>query len=184
MLGQSSAVRVEARRDVRRLGETPKPFVLRSGWAAQYHDSPDGRRQITGIMVSGERWAGRSMHGIASITACEIDYSHDPSDWSPSDLDDVKIVKSWLLNVGRPSSLRRVAWLLMYLMNKPSLRTSKLNNAFELALTQDDIANICCITAVHVNRMFRELYRAQIVRRDGRHIVIAKNEELLALAAI
>jgi hypothetical protein len=87
----------------------------------------------------------------------------------------------WLLNCGRRDSTARVVHLLCELAERsgvdPALR--RLVNPF----TQQQIADITGQTSVNVNRVFADLERQGLIRREGREILFEDWEEMRRVAS-
>ena len=184
MSGWASPVVVLARRDVRQLGDAPKPFTLISGWAAQYHDGWDGERQILGIMLPGDTWHGTSSFGIVAINECHVTYSiPDEAEGSEDGaLDDLATVQSLLVALGNNDAAGRVAFVLHNLFARLNRLGVVVDRTATIPLTQADIGSICCVTPVHVNRVLRTFDKAGIIRREGKRITILQAGDLARLA--
>ena len=81
---------------------------------------------------------------------------------------DAAIHRAWIFKLGRLPSHGRVAHFLCE--TELRLRAVGLSDGarFELPLTQADLAEVCGLTSVHVNRVLRELReRGLVTLRDG-----------------
>ena len=186
MSGWESPVVVQGRRDVRSLGDAPKPFTLLSGWAAQYHDGWDGERQILGIMLPGDTWYGTSSFGIVAINECRVNYNvSDEVDGNEDGaIDDLATVQSLLLNLGNNDAAGRVAFVLQSLFARLDRIGAVHDRTATIPLTQADIGSICCVTPVHVNRVLRRFDNAGIIRREGKRITILQGATLRGRCAL
>ena len=74
----------------------------------------------------------------------------------------------WLVNCGRRDSTARVAHLLCETVERSGIdaREHGMTNPF----TQQQIADITGQTSVNVNRVFADLERQGLIRREGRQI--------------
>ena len=184
MLGGISPVVVQGRRDVRTLGDAPKPFTLISGWAAQYHDNWNGERQILGIMLPGDSWHGTSPFGIVAINDCHVIYSISDGTRQGKDgaVDDLATVQSLLIALGNNDAAGRIAFILQSLFSRLDRIGLVVDRTMTIPLTQADIGSICCVTPVHVNRVLRNFDKMGIIRREGKRITILRSGELARLA--
>lgn len=150
-------------------------FVIQSGWSCISTDLADGERQILDFPQKGEFVASRAFEGEApeSFTAhTELMVFEAPAKafvaglaHSPS-LAGVllgavarqrAILVQHLTNLGRRSALIRTAHLLLELGTRLEKANAAKKYGFECPLTQYDLADALGLTAIHVNRMLREL---------------------------
>jgi CRP-like cAMP-binding protein len=82
----------------------------------------------------------------------------------------------WLVNCGRRDSTARVAHLLCETAERSGLDPTpeRMFNPF----TQQQIADITGQTSVNVNRVFADLERQGLIRRDGREIIFSDWNEI------
>ena len=87
-----------------------------------------------------------------------------------------------LAALGRTSAKARVAAVLIDMRNRLRASDKSIGDTFTLGLTQEEIGDATGLTAVHVNRMLRQLEEeGLIVRENGR--VTFTNERALLRAA-
>jgi CRP-like cAMP-binding protein len=94
------------------------------------------------------------------------------------------LLREWLLNIGRRSAMERIAYLMCEIFLR--LRRSGLgeSNACPFPLTQVDIADAVGLTAVHVNRMLKEMRRLGMIRQDKGRLTIPDLRALQREAAL
>ena len=87
----------------------------------------------------------------------------------------------WLVNCGRRDSTARVAHLLCETAERSGIEEShqRMPNPF----TQQQIADITGQTSVNVNRVFADLERQGLIRREGRDIVFEDWNEIRRVAS-
>ena len=96
---------------------------------------------------------------------------------------DAALAREHLTNVGRRSARDRVAHPLLELFYRVRRRgASPGDNALELPLTQEHIADAPGLTMVHVNRTLRALREADLLAMRGRMLRILDPEALAELA--
>ncbi|KKC24379.1 Crp/Fnr family transcriptional regulator [Sphingomonas sp. SRS2] len=176
-----SEVRVVPARTV--LIEAGKPLrhsvLIIEGMMCRYIVDRDGVRQLVGLHLPGDFIDLHSYvlnpldHDIASLTEARIAIvPHDrirPLVAQPelgrklwfSTLLDAAMHRAWLFRLGRLDATGRVAHFLCE--TDARLRAVGMSDGrrFALDLTQTDLAEICGVTSVHMNRILRQL------REDG-----------------
>jgi CRP-like cAMP-binding protein len=176
-------VHVEARRPFREPG-SPRDEVMfvRSGILAKFRPDGAGRRQIVALRFPGEGILPRdgfSNYGIQAIVRSEVMIGRagdfDPIVQANPELRaffwrliqrNEMISYEWLVNCGRKDSTARVAHLLCETAARMHVDSSKMTNPF----TQQQIADITGQTSVNVNRVFADMERQGLIRRNGREI--------------
>lgn len=168
---------VEARTTMIKAGErvTSSTLLVR-GFMSRYIDDPAGLRQLVAVHVAGEfvdlhAYPMRELdHSIGTLTRCEVAIvRHDSLKaileghetlsrklWF-STLLDAALHRAWLFRVGRLDALGRIAHLFCEMNARLESAGLSDGRTFDLPLTQADIAEICGLTAVHVNRVLRQL---------------------------
>ena len=162
--------------DLVREGDRPDQiFVMLEGWAYRYKILPSGGRQIVGFMMPGDcsdlhiGVLAEMDHGIRTLTQArvttigrtEMDAMLDRHPRVAkaiyvSQLIDEGTMRAWITSMGRRSSIERVAHLVCELY----LRAKDLGLAadkFALPVSQAQLADAVGMTAVHLNRVVREL---------------------------
>ena len=189
---------VDPRRPFREPG-APRNEVMfvTFGLLAKYKNDTSGRRQIVAVRFPGEGVLPRdsnASYGIQAIVKSEILIG------KAEDFDKIiethpelakffwrlvqrneSIGYEWLVNTGRRDSTARVAHLLCETATRYGLDVEKdvLINPF----TQQQVADITGQTSVNVNRVFAELERQALIKREGREIRFLDWPELLRVAS-
>jgi CRP-like cAMP-binding protein len=155
-------------------------FILSSGWACSYKLLPSGTRQIVDFQIPGDflglrsvlfRTADHNVEPITEIEASEIT-SHDLLDafattprlatavlWAASR--DEAMVVEHLVDLGRRDAAQRMAHFLLELSLRLRLVGMGTADGFACPLSQYLLADALGLSAVHVNRVLRQL------REDG-----------------
>ena len=163
-------------------------FILQEGWACAYKLLPDGGRQVIDFSVPGDFMGLRSVllrtsdHGFAAVTdivVAEVSarqmidtFQRVPRLgaailWAASR--DEAMVVEHLVNIGRRSALVRTAHLLLELGLRLQLVGLGSDSGFVCPLNQYLLADALGLTAIHVNRVLRQLReRGLVTFRDGR----------------
>jgi CRP-like cAMP-binding protein len=85
---------------------------------------------------------------------------------------DASIFREWVVNVGRRDSRARVAHLLCEFSLRLEAAGLARNHRYELPMTQEQLADAVGLTAVHVNRVLKQLGEDGLITRDRRTITI------------
>lgn len=163
---------------VLRPGESPKcSTVVMSGFLCRQKVIYD-RNQISSFYVAGDMPDLHTLHlpvmdhelcsiGNSTIASVTHDYLRQVMDESPritqafwrETLIHAAIYREWVENLGGRDALGRIAHLLCELANRLELVGLFDNNSFHLPITQQNIADACGLSTVHVNRTVQELRR-------------------------
>ena len=87
-----------------------------------------------------------------------------------------------LAALGRTSAKARVAGILLEMHNRMRMLDKGLDRTFTLGLTQEEIGDATGLTAVHVNRMLRQLEDEGIIAREAGRVTLT-DERALTRAA-
>ena len=185
---QSAPLTVKRGQQLVREGQTGhKAFVLQTGWASSYKDLPNGTRQIISFAIAGDCVGLRSVllrtadHSFAALTdsvvspvdgthvmKCIVDFPRLGAAllWATSR--DEAMVVEHLVNVGRRSALERTAHFFLELAERLSLIGEATREEFKCPLSQFVLADALGLTAIHVNRVLRQLREQNLLTlRDG-----------------
>ena len=83
-----------------------------------------------------------------------------------------------LAALGRTSAKARVAGILLEMRNRMRMLDKATNTTFTLGLTQEEIGDATGLTAVHVNRMLRQLEEEGIIAREGGRVTLTDERAL------
>ena len=191
-------VHLDPRRPFREPG-MPRNEVMfvTSGLVSKYKTDSSGRRQIVALRFPGEGVLprdGTASYGIQAIVKSEVligkseDFDRVVEDNSDLSKFFWRLVQrneaigyEWMVNTGRRDSIARVAHLLCETTTRYGINVLQepLINPF----TQQQIADITGQTSVNVNRVFADLERQKLIKRNGREIRFLDWPELLRVAS-
>ena len=177
-----------AGRDLVHQGQSEQAaYVLISGWACSYKLLEDGQRQIVDFQIPGDFLGLRSVllhisdHSIEPVTDIEVTevhvadllevFSHTPRLatavlWAASR--DEAMVVEHLVDIGRRDAAERMAHFLLELGARLSLVGMGTKTGYACPLTQYLLADALGLSAVHVNRVLRQLREQGLLTfRDG-----------------
>lgn len=176
-------------------------FILSSGMMMSYVLLDDGSRQILRFLFPGDMMGfsalvyRRSVETIAAITDCTV-CPFDRQSLSAlmaqqPRLSGVIMVMNQLERValtdrlaalGRTSAKARVAALLLEMRDSIAVADRSEQPSFLLGLTQEEIGDATGLTAVHVNRMLRQLELDGMIARDNGRVTLLATKALARMA--
>lgn len=151
-------------------------FVLQSGWACSYKDLENGERQIISFPIAGDcvglrsallRTADHSFQALTDAVVSSVDparmvetFSEFPRLgtailWATSR--DEAMVVEHLVSVGRRNAIERTAHFFMELAERVNLIGLGTEAEFKCPLNQYVLADALGLSAIHVNRVLRQL---------------------------
>ena len=154
--------------------------LLLEGFVERFKDLPDGRRQILAIHIPGDFVDLHSYplkkleHSVAALTPIKVaivPHNHVRALtersatltellWR-STLVDAAINREWIVSVGARGATARLAHLFCEMKVRLARIGMADGDSFAFPVTQTDLADATGLTAVHTNRMLRQL------REDG-----------------
>jgi CRP-like cAMP-binding protein len=176
-----------------REGETPPGcLMLLEGFAYRHKVTGEGARQIIAVHIPGEfvdlqnAFLGVADHNVQALsrgTVAQVPRAaiRDLTDKYPNvaramwtlTLIDASVFREWVVNVGRRSSVARIAHLLCEFATRLEAEGLASEYGYDLPMTQEQIADATGLTPVHVNRVLKELGRMGVIARDKRAITIS-----------
>ena len=183
---------VPARSVVIREGELlDRSTLLCEGLMGRFKDMRDGERQISELHISGDFLDLHSFtlkcidHGIVALTDCVISWaSHDALNrltedfphlgrllWMTTNLD-AAIHRAWTVSLGRRDALSRTAHFFCELQVRFGVVGMAEEDGYALPLTQVDLSECLGLTAVHMNRVLRELRERKLVTFRGGRVTV------------
>jgi CRP-like cAMP-binding protein len=177
-------------------------FVLLQGMLMCYVLLDDGSRQIVRFLFPGDLFAmstlvyGRSPDTVVAASnavVCGFDRSHvtrlatdHPRLFSLilvlNQIERV-VTTDRLAGLGRTSARARVATLLLSLRGQMRQAGMAVGTSFTLGLTQEEMGDAIGLTAVHVNRMLRQLEDEGLIKREGGRVSVLNEAQLAQEAA-
>jgi len=177
-----------AGRDLVHQGRTEQAaYVLASGWAFSYKLLADGQRQIVDFQIPGDFLGLRSLlmhvsdHSVEPITDIEVTevlrndllgaFTQTPrlatAILLAASRDEAMVVEH-LVSIGRRDAAERTAHFLLELGSRLTLVGLGSKAGFDCPLTQYLMADALGLSAIHVNRVLRQLREDGLVTvRDG-----------------
>ncbi len=184
--------RVRPRDYLVREGSVPTECcLLIDGYAARSKVAVDGGRQIVSFHMPGDildlqhLFLDRADHDIQPVSDAKVAWlpMADLRDmiarrptiatafWRDT-LVDASIFREWVLNVGRRDAKTRIAHMICEFIIRSEAVGLGSPDQIVLPFNQEEIADATGLTAVHVNRMLRELSEDGLIIRKGRSIEV------------
>jgi CRP-like cAMP-binding protein len=177
---------------------TRELYVVRRGWLYSSMLLPDGNRQILSVHLPGE-FAGETslpwekapftltaatdavVRVIDRTAFCDLFETHPRLALLIHLLGQAERVAlaDRLASVGRTSAKARVAALIVDVLRRLRAGGQPVGDGIPLPLTQEEIGDATGLTAVHVNRMIRQLAEEGLIARSNGSVRVL-DEPLLA----
>ncbi len=178
---------ISAGTDLAREGERAENvLIVTKGWVCRYLMTGGGGRQITGLSLPGEVCNIDALmfqqldYGIRTLTettivalprrrALALIQQHtgiaNALTWSAF-VDNAILTRS-VLSLGRRSAMERLGHLLCELSVRLEVENAN-TSSFTFPMTQETVADLLGLTAVHVNRMMRQLSIEGLIKTGDR----------------
>lgn len=191
-----------AGRDLVHQGQSDQAaYILSAGWVCSYKIQPDGPRQIVDFQIPGDflglrsvllHTSDHSIEPIVNIQAAEV-LASDLLDafaqtprlatailWAVSR--DEAMVVEHLVGLGRRDADARMAHFLLELGARLALVGMGSKAGYACPLTQYHLADALGLTAIHVNRVLRQLREDGLVTFRAGHVTFDNYDRLVDLA--
>lgn len=199
---QSTPMRVKSGKELVHEGQTGHlAYILQAGWACSYKLLPDGGRQIITFPLPGDCVGLRSVllrtsdHSFSALTDVVVSSVEGPRMmqifnefprlgasilWAASR--DEAMVVEHLVSIGRRSAIERTAHFFFELRERLRLVGLATDTEFMCPLNQYVLADALGLSAIHVNRVLRQLRERQLLTLKGRKVIIQDADALKVLA--
>ncbi|WP_373488570.1 Crp/Fnr family transcriptional regulator [Blastomonas sp.] len=194
--------RYNARQDLIREGDEPGPmFVVLEGWVCRYKILPSGSRQIMAFLMPGDacdlhiKLLAAMDHSIQAITPAMVatvtkvdmqammhKHPNIANAMYSAQLVDEGVMRAWIFSMGRRSSVERVAHLICELYLRARNIGLTDDDEFDLPLSQLVLADALGMTAVHINRILKELRLAGAMSLKRGSVTILDPVKLIQIA--
>lgn len=176
-------------------------YTVSKGWVYSYRNMEDGSRQILDVYVPGDvvglrefafskRITGLNVMSDAvlcafpkhrltevfseSLLLCSIFFMISATDQA--------ILLERLVNLGRRSARQKLAHFLLEISKRLEKTNVVCGNPLNLPLTQTILADALGLSAVHVNRVFKELREENLIKQVNSHVELTDVEGLREVA--
>ncbi|MDI3558945.1 Crp/Fnr family transcriptional regulator [Bradyrhizobium sp. Arg816] len=175
--------------------------LIADGFCARSKTIPSGKRQILSIHIPGEIPDLMSLflhvmdHDLSTLTPCTLGFiKHETlrklHQRSPSvaelfwrdTLIDSAMFREWIVNVGQRPAPARLAHVMIELRERLRVIERLDGNSFEMPLTQEQIGEALGITAVHANRVIKQLRQEGIAELHRGRVTVLDERKFLELA--
>jgi CRP-like cAMP-binding protein len=171
-------------------------LLVYSGWALSFKSMADGRRLVADFPLRGDLLSNGSIFGatyraalaVTDVTIFEITLDKDLLLMRQMPLlatmfvhllnRNFSIATEHLANIARRPPIERTAHLLLEMRHRLHMAGLADGQAFSFPFTQSDLADALGLTAIHTNRVLRDL------REDGLLIFRGSAVQLLDLESL
>jgi CRP-like cAMP-binding protein len=176
-------------------------YILSRGWVSSYKIQLDGTRQIVDFQVPGDflglrsvllRTSDHSFEPVVEVEAAEVlksdllaAFAQTPRLamailWAASR--DEAMVVEHLVGIGRRDADARMAHFLLELGSRLALVGIGTQEGYDCPLTQYHLADALGLSAIHVNRVLRQLRESRMATFREGHVSIDDRKKLMNLA--
>ncbi|MHC2313212.1 CRP-like cAMP-binding protein [Bradyrhizobium diazoefficiens] len=175
--------------------------LIVEGFCARSKTIASGKRQILSLHIPGEIPDLMSLflhvmdHELSTLTPCTLGFiSHDTLRrlhqrrpvvaemfWRDT-LIDAAMFREWIVNVGQRPAPARLAHVMIELRERLRVIGRVDGNTFEMPLTQEQIGEALGITAVHANRVIKQLRQEGIVEFQRGRVTVLGEQKFFELA--
>jgi CRP-like cAMP-binding protein len=199
---QASSIAVKSGTELTRQGERGHvAYIVQQGWGCSFKSLQDGNRQVIAFPVPGDCVGLRSIllrtsdHAFSTITDARVSrfevsrileiFDKCPHLgaavlWATSR--DEAITVEHLASVGRRTAIERTAHFFLELSDRLRMVGLGTDTEYECPLNQYILADALGLSAIHVNRVLRELREVKLMTFQDRRVIIHDRSELMALA--
>jgi CRP-like cAMP-binding protein len=193
---------VQARTDIVADGSWPdKLSLITEGFACRYKQLSDRRRQIMAFLIPGDicdlraLLTGKMDHAVAALDNCRIATISrqkifvamekypciELALWRDTMLD-AALYRQWLINLGRRAAHQRIAHLLCEIRTRLQAIGRAQDAAYELPITQSDLADAVGFSLVHVNKSLKRLREDGLITFRANEVSVHDWERLRSVA--
>lgn len=199
---QMTVIRVKAGKELVHEGQTGHlAYILQVGWACSFKLLPDGGRQIIAFPLPGDcvglrsvllRTADHSFSALTDVVVSSVEASRMMQVfnefprlgaailWAASR--DEAMVVEHLVSIGRRTAIQRTAHFFLELSERLRLVGLATDEEFVCPLNQYVLADALGLSAIHVNRVLRQLRERKLMVLKDRKVTIQDMSKLKALA--
>lgn len=194
--------RARARSEILSAGDASSflPLIV-EGWACRFRLLEDGKRQITALLLPGDlcepygvlsRFIYSSLGALTPVVfsrvsleairaAAKSSAAIEEALWWDL-LGSTAMDRERVVSLGRRSAVERLGHLFCELHVRLQMVGLVSNHAYELPLTQTDLADVLGLSTVHINRSLQELRTMGLISLRARALTIHHLERLQAFS--
>ena len=187
-----------------RAGDPRAPLLtMLRGWAFRYTLLQDGRRQILNVVLPGDTVGvdtvltgvpGLPVQSAGPVSYCLFDRDRaaalaDEQPWFRRRAVDALVreraaAQAAMTRLGQCTAEERIASLLLELYGRLYRRGLANNGTFVLELTQQHLADLIGLTAVHLNRVLQRMRARGLIATTGQRVTLLDVSSLECLAPL
>lgn len=177
-------------------------LIILEGWAIKYHQLPNGKRQVLGILMAGDVVAGVAVFDDAAHysvqTLTDVRFARvkrqdilarlgtDPTLFSAFTsllVNERRELDEHLIDLGQRRADERIAALMLRLYRRLEMRGEATEQRFSCPLRQQHIADITGLTPVHVSRVLGSFRKRKLLEFGDGMVTILDMPELRKVSA-
>jgi len=181
--------------------DTPNSFLIIEGWAGVSRTLPDGRTQITCVLLPGDMHdldifaPSPPRYSIVAITPLAvIELRRDRLKFLVSQSPAIAKAlwcnslaasarqQEWIATLGQRTALERLAYMLCELHGRLKAAGQTPGELLPFPLTQSDLAEMTGLTPIHVNRTLQVMRSRSLVHLSQRLLTILDLPQLQSIA--
>ncbi|MBC7800279.1 MAG: Crp/Fnr family transcriptional regulator [Gemmatimonadaceae bacterium] len=174
--------------------------VMASGWAIQYRMLHDGRRHILKILLPGDVFGIETLFDQTTTMSVQTSTAVTYLALPPADCiaayetsrdfcrdlierlaSEKAMLEKWLVQLGQCDAFERTVALLLSLHRRLTRCGLASGPAFSLEVTQQDLADVIGVHAIHVNRVLGKLRARNLLSINGKVITLLDAQALADL---
>ena len=175
--------------------------LVARGVAGRFDQMLDGERQVTSFYIAGDMCdlhsvvaprAGWSITALSAVTAVLVPHGDlrelcvrypgvAVAFWRDGTAD-ASIFAKWVGNLGRKNARARIGHIFCEMGMRSEAAGLGTRSAYELALTQNQLADAAGLTPVHVNRTLQDMKREGLLQFHNGHVTIPEWSALARVA--
>lgn len=175
--------------------------LLLEGVASRYKELSNGSRQITELHIGGDFVDLHSFtlkkldHNVGSITSVSFavvphEALREITETEPhltrllwlNTMIDAAIHREWVVSTGQRTAIAHMANLFCEMFVRMRVVGLTDGDEYDLPITQQDMADTCGLTSVHVNRTLQELRASGVVDWQRGRVILHNQAELQRIA--
>jgi len=174
--------------------------ILLRGWAGRVDYMPDGRRQITSLILPGEfvdpsPMLPETRRRPALVAFTPISIGNLPSPTAQEPLTGIRAARAasraieeaclrrHITRLGRMNAFERTVHLLLEISERLALADLETNDRFAMPLTQEELADYCGLTSVHVNRTLQYMRGERLIDLRGKTVNLLDRAAMIRAVA-
>jgi CRP-like cAMP-binding protein len=178
---------VEAKREFVHPGDPVQAYCIQQGWVAGVIILADGRRQVVDLFLPGETLCPRSDQGVwniglVALTALKLTVLERQAEQPAGNCSSYVYQTNAILRLGCLTAYERVGHLFLELHERLGGNPDTIQATINFPVTQELMADLLGLSAVHINRTLQQLRRDGLVSLKGGKLCLLNRPRLQDLS--